>query len=357
MNKVKLKLENIYQCYGDKATLNGINLEIMEGELLAILGPSGCGKTSLLKAIAGLIPIEQGKILLEGQPIQCLPPQSRKTAMIFQNYALFPHMTVVENIQYGLTIKKLKPEVMKDRLEKIMSLIQLKGYEHRKINELSGGQQQRVAIGRAMIVEPSILLFDEPLSNLDENLRIEMRAEIKKLVKAENITSIYVTHDQNEAMTMADRIVIMKEGQIEQIATPECTYNEPKTEYVAQFMGHKNIFTATVEKQCFQLLGHIFPHPSAASEGDQIQILLRSEEIDLFSFEEELIDQSNQKEFYLDGVIRERQQLTNVIQYLVRVEQELLTVTVLNRHTTRKWELGDPVRIRLKQEALHILNE
>lgn len=221
--------------------VNHVNLSIEDGEMIALLGPSGCGKTTLLKTIAGLLPLYQGTILLNHTDISEWAPQARNAAMVFQNYALFPHMTVEENIAYGLKIKKVDKRRRKEKVEEILCKVKLQDYNDRKISELSGGQQQRVALARALVIEPAILLFDEPLSNLDENLRISMRQEIRKIQQEYGITSIYVTHDQEEAMSIADRIVVMKEGIIQQIGSPSEVYLKPKNRFVAEFMGIANI--------------------------------------------------------------------------------------------------------------------
>lgn len=210
--------------------------------MIALLGPSGCGKTTLLKSIAGLIPHYKGKIYVGNKEISNLSPQKRNTALVFQNYALFPHMTVKENIIYGLKVKKIKSKEANEKADNILEIVKLEGYQDRKVHELSGGQQQRVALARALVIEPSVLLFDEPLSNLDEKLRVSMRKEIRRIQQEFGITSVYVTHDQEEAMSIADEIVIMKNGDIQQISNPNDAYFFPKNEFVAEFMGTANIF-------------------------------------------------------------------------------------------------------------------
>lgn len=239
---MKMILENINQVYGTVVAVSGFNIDIREGEMIALLGPSGCGKTTLLKTIAGLMPLQKGKIKMDGIDISDWSAQKRNTAMVFQNYALFPHMTVFENISYGLKIRKLKKQEIRKKVDEVLKVIDLLGLENRMIHELSGGQQQRVALARALVIEPSVMLFDEPLSNLDEKLRVAMRQEIKRIQREFGITCIYVTHDQAESLSIADRIVVMDKGEIQQIGTSHEVYFKPKNKFVAEFMGEANLF-------------------------------------------------------------------------------------------------------------------
>jgi len=228
--------------YGDQKVIDQVSMYVNDGELVALLGPSGCGKSTLLKLIAGIIPITQGDIYFGGQKVNLWSSKKRNAVMMFQNYALFPHMTVEENIGYGLRMKGTDSGVRQEKVEGIMGKIQLEGYGKRMINELSGGQQQRVALARALVVEPDVLLFDEPLSNLDKKLRVSMRREIRAIQKDIGITSIYVTHDQEESMAIANRIIIMRDGKIEQEGNPLEVYERPVNRFVANFMGDCNIF-------------------------------------------------------------------------------------------------------------------
>ena len=351
---VKLSLKNIYQNYGEKATLNGIDLDIFKGELIAILGPSGCGKTSLLKSIAGLIPIQNGTIALDDNSIEKLPPQKRNTAMIFQNYALFPHMNVLENLEYGLKIKNNNSQSTKNKIENIIEITQLKGLEERMISQMSGGQQQRVAIGRALVIEPSIILFDEPLSNLDESLRLEMRDEIKKILKKVNITSIYVTHDQNEAMAIADRIVVMKEGEIEQIALPHELYYHPVNKYVANFMGHKNIFDIDIKDHQFILLNQTVPFTKNTEPNTPVKALLRSEDISIFSLGESVSYKSSSK-LYFEGRIIGTEALTNIYKYKIESNGDIIHVTVLNQYSQRKYCCDEKVVLSIDIDSIHFM--
>ena len=241
-----LQLKNLYKKYQNNTVVNNFNIDVEKGELISILGPSGCGKTTTLRMIAGFIAPTSGEIFLSEEKITDYPPEIRPVSTVFQNYALFPHLTVYENIEYGLRYplkvgKKLDKKEKKERTQKMISLVNLKGLENRRIDQLSGGQQQRVALARSLVLEPKVLLLDEPLSNIDTKLRETVRNEIRKIQKELGITMIFVTHDQEEAMSISDRIIVMNEGNIEQIGTPREIYTFPETVFVAEFIGKANI--------------------------------------------------------------------------------------------------------------------
>ena len=246
MEKVIVKLENFSKDYGNKHIIKNLNLEVYEGEFLTLLGSSGCGKTTILRSISGLDYPTSGKVYLDGVDVTDLEPQKREVNTIFQNYALFPLMTIEENIAFGLKMKKVPKDEISKRVKKMIELVHLEGYEKRKPKELSGGEQQRVSIVRGLINNPKVLLLDEPLSALDLKLRKKMQVELKHLQKKLGITFIYVTHDQDEALTMSDRIVIINKGIIEQNDTPKNIYKYPKTNFVADFIGESNLFEGTV---------------------------------------------------------------------------------------------------------------
>ena len=233
----------------DVHAVDHISMDIAPGEFVTLLGPSGCGKTTTLRMIAGFEKPTGGDILLGGQSIRYLSPDKRDTAMVFQTYALFPNLNIYDNIAYGLKIKKLTPEEIRKKVMGILELTGLTGLEKRHTNEISGGQQQRVALARALVMEPGVLLFDEPLSNLDAKLRIQMRTEIRKIQREVGITAVYVTHDQAEAMSMSDRIVILKDGKIEQMGSPEEVYYSPNSEFAANFIGTANMLHGSVVAQ------------------------------------------------------------------------------------------------------------
>ncbi len=235
--------------YDDNVVIRDLSADMQPGELFTLLGPSGCGKTTLLRMIAGFNSVEHGTIAFDDQVINKIPVYKRNFGMVFQNYAIFPNMTVYRNIEYGLKNKKLDKQEIKRRVEDIMETVQITQYKDRYPDKLSGGQQQRVALARAIVVQPQVLLMDEPLSNLDAKLRIEMREAIREVQKKIGITTVYVTHDQEEALAISDRIAVMNKGDIQQIETPESIYSRPYNTFVAEFIGHSNRFTGVVEGQ------------------------------------------------------------------------------------------------------------
>jgi ABC-type Fe3+/spermidine/putrescine transport system ATPase subunit len=235
-----LEIDRIAASYGNNKVLNDISLSVSKGELVALLGSSGCGKTTLLRVLSGFHGADSGKIRLNGQDMTTLPPEKRDTALVFQSYALWPHMTVAQNIGYGLKLRKVGRDEAENRIRAALEMVGLTGFADRVVTQLSGGQRQRVALARAIVVNPAVLLMDEPLSNLDARIRHQVRHEIKAIQARLGLTAVLVTHDQEEAMIMADRIVVMKGGQIEQLGTPEEIYSRPATPFVAEFMGADN---------------------------------------------------------------------------------------------------------------------
>ncbi|GHC65199.1 sn-glycerol-3-phosphate ABC transporter ATP-binding protein UgpC [Limoniibacter endophyticus] len=248
----KISLSDVRKSYAGNQVIHGLSVEIQDGELIVIVGPSGCGKSTLLRMVAGLEGITQGEVAIDGRVVNKLEPRERDIAMVFQNYALYPHMSVFDNMAYGLKIAKLPKAEIKARVADAAKLLQLEPYLERKPRQLSGGQRQRVAMGRAIVRKPKVFLFDEPLSNLDAKLRVAMRLEIKSLQRKLGTTSLYVTHDQVEAMTLADRLIVMNAGVAEQIGTPLELYNDPQTVFVAGFMGSPSmnfLTTASMEEK------------------------------------------------------------------------------------------------------------
>ena len=237
-----IELRNLSKRYGDNQVLDNLSLDIKKNEFLTLLGPSGCGKTTTLKIIAGFEYADEGKVLFEEHDITDIPPYERQINTVFQKYALFPHMNIYENIAFGLKIKKMPKDEIDKKVKEMLKLVALEGFENRQVESLSGGQQQRVAIARALVNEPKVLLLDEPLGALDLKLRKEMQIELKKIQKKLGITFIFVTHDQEEALTMSDKIIVMNKGKIQQMGTPEDIYNEPENAFVARFIGESNIF-------------------------------------------------------------------------------------------------------------------
>lgn len=236
----KLIIENLTKKFGKNEGVENINLSVKEHELLTLLGPSGCGKTTILRAIGGFNQIDSGRILLDGKEIQNLQPEKRPTGMVFQSYNLWPHMTVYENMAFGMQIRKCPKEQIKKEIKKMLELVRMEGSEKKYPNQLSGGQQQRIAIARALVLKPSLLLLDEPFSALDAKIRGQMREELKRIQREAGLTVIFVTHDQEEAMAISDRIAVMRRGYMEQIGTPDEIYDHPKTRFVAEFIGEMN---------------------------------------------------------------------------------------------------------------------
>ncbi|WP_297437170.1 ABC transporter ATP-binding protein [Thermococcus sp.] len=283
---VEVKLQNIVKTFGETVALKGIDLDIKHGELFTLLGPSGCGKSTTLRIIAGLEYPDSGKIYFGDEEVTYLPSHQKGAVLVFQNYALWPHMTVFDNVAYGLKLKGMPKEEVRKKVEWALELIKLKGFENRYPTQLSGGQQQRVAIARALVVEPKVLLLDEPLSNLDAKLRLEMRSEIRRIQRELGITVIYVTHDQEEAMAISDRIAVMNVGTVEQVGTPKEIYETPRTEFVASFMGKTNVVPAkvverngdrvTVEFESFRMEGLHYTDNS-----DDVVLVIRPERIRL----------------------------------------------------------------------------
>ncbi|WP_454851116.1 ABC transporter ATP-binding protein [Promicromonospora soli] len=241
-----LELRGVGRRFGGVDALSGLDLTIKSGEFVALLGPSGCGKSTALNCLAGLLPLTHGEILLDGRRIDTLPPERRGFGMVFQSYALFPHLSVEKNVAFGLQMQGLPRAEIESRVREAISLVKLGEHAKKLPGQLSGGQQQRVAIARAVVLEPSLVLMDEPLSNLDASFRLDMRTEIRRLHQSLGLTTIYVTHDQEEALSLADRLVVMREGRVQQVGTPDELYESPTSWYVADFMGYRNILPATV---------------------------------------------------------------------------------------------------------------
>ena len=293
MGDTMLQLNQIRKRFGDKEVLCGIDLDVERGEFITLLGSSGCGKTSLLRIIAGLDFCDSGSVLLEGRDVTDFPPEKRNVNMVFQNYALFPHMNVAENVGYSLRLKHRSRKEIEKAVTEALALVQLPGYESRRPSELSGGQRQRIAIARALVNEPGVLLLDEPLGALDLQLRRQMQIELKRLQKRLGITFIYITHDQEEALNMSDRIAVMKNGIFQQIGTPSEIYDRPKNAYVAHFVGSANILSGTalvkdgaVFLQYAGGIAAVDADGKAVENGAPLTVAVRSEYIDLLSPEE-----------------------------------------------------------------------
>ncbi len=279
---VEVQVENVRKTYGEVEALKGVCLGFKSGRLTAILGPSGCGKTTLLRSIAGFIEVDAGRILFDGEEVTGLPPQRRGTAMVFQNYALWPHMTIFENVAYGLRLQKVPATEIRRRVLKVLALVEignLADVESRKPSALSGGQQQRVALARALVVEPKVLLMDEPLSNLDAKVRQRLRGELRRLQKRVGITAIYVTHDQEEALALADTVVLMDQGTIVQTGTPQEIYLKPTTAFVAEFLGVSNQLEGEAADGKLVVAGQAIPYAGAAR--GRVAVIFRASDIQM----------------------------------------------------------------------------
>ena len=291
MSQPILQLQDIQKSFGETRVLRGISIEIFQGEFITFLGSSGCGKTTTLRIIAGLEDPDSGRVILEGKDVTALAPNKRDVNTVFQNYALFPHMTVEQNIAYSLRLRKAPKEEQRKTVEEMLELVQLSGYEKRMPSELSGGQRQRVAIARSLASRPRVLLLDEPLGALDLQLRRQMQVELKRLQKRLGVTFLYITHDQEEALNMSDRIVVMREGKFEQIGTPAQVYDHPRTAFVARFVGSANILRGRAARggspARAELAGGAFsflPGERTFAPGDPVTVAVRSEQVQFEPF-------------------------------------------------------------------------
>jgi len=270
-----LHLEQVTKRYGDLEVVSAFNLAVPKGELVALLGPSGCGKTTTLRMIAGLVSPSSGRIVVAGRDVTTVPPDRRDMGLVFQSYALFPHMTVAENVAFGLDVRSVSRAEKRDRVGRALQLVQLQKLADRRPRELSGGQQQRVALARALVIEPAILLLDEPLSNLDAKLRDEMRAQIRDIQQQLGITTVFVTHDQVEALSMCDRIVVMKDGRMEQVGTPVDIYEHPRTTFVASFVGRTNRIAGERSGERSIRFGGVAIEAANTASGDSVEVMVR----------------------------------------------------------------------------------
>jgi multiple sugar transport system ATP-binding protein len=338
----ELILTDLVKKYGETEVLHAINLTVKPGEFLVLVGPSGCGKSTTLRMVAGLEEVSSGTIEIGGRVVNNLEPKERNIAMVFQNYAIYPHMSVRRNIGFGLKTSKLSKADKDKRIEEVAAILGMTDLLERKPSQLSGGQRQRVAIGRAMVRDPEVFLFDEPLSNLDAQLRTQMRLEIKKLHAQMGRMMIFVTHDQVEAMTMADRIVIMKDGHIQQIGTPAEVYHAPANTFVAQFIGAPamNLLTATSTGSGAKLAnGHVVSLPGlSVPEGQPVQLGIRPEDL------------TAEGETFLSGTVTVAEPLGSETLVYVDVDGVEMTATASGRNPPRA---GDAIQLGFQTETVH----
>ena len=354
--KKGVRLEHISKIYNDPKTgkefyaVQDTTLDIEPGTFVTLLGPSGCGKTTTLRMIAGFESPDEGEIYLGDEAINSLTPNKRDTAMVFQSYALLPHYNVFDNVAYGLKIRKVPKEEIRERALNILKLVEMEGMESRMTNQLSGGQQQRVALARALVIEPSVLLFDEPLSNLDAKLRVTMRTEIRKIQQKVGITAIYVTHDQSEAMSISDKIIIMSKGKVEQIGTPREIYYHPKSRFVADFIGEANFLKAKVksvngEKAVIDVIGEEIEVNNYGEKvaGEEASLVLRPEAVVL------------SEKGLLEGTVTLSTFMGSYQYYQVMVGDMEIQITDYNPVNRRIYEVGEKAYLDFDPHGVYIL--
>ena len=344
MSQNIIEIKNVSKTYGDNTVLNNLSLNIRKNEFLTLLGPSGCGKTTTLKILAGFENSDIGKVLFNDEDISALPPYKRQLNTVFQKYALFPHMNVYENIAFGLKIKKVSKNEIDKKVSEMLKLVALEGFEKRSIDSLSGGQQQRVAIARALVNEPKVLLLDEPLGALDLKLRKEMQSELKRIQQRLGITFIFVTHDQEEALTMSDTIVVMNKGIIQQMGSPEDIYNEPANAFVADFIGESNIVDGIMlEDLKVEFCNHVFTCVDKGfNTNEAVDVVIRPEDIEITSPENGMITgKVNSVKF--KGVHYEIEVLEHEHKWIV--------------HNIKNAEIGAMVGLNISPESIHIMRK
>ena len=344
MSQNIIEIQGVSKVYGDNTVLDNLSLNIRKNEFLTLLGPSGCGKTTTLKIIAGFETADSGKVVFDGNDISDLPPYKRQLNTVFQKYALFPHMNIYENIAFGLKIKKLPKEEIDKKVREMLKMVALEGFEKRSVESLSGGQQQRVAIARALVNEPQVLLLDEPLGALDLKLRKEMQLELKKIQKRLGITFIFVTHDQEEALTMSDTIVVMNKGVIQQMGSPEDIYNEPANAFVADFIGESNILSGImIEDYKVKFSNNIFTCVDRGCEkNDDIDVVIRPEDIEITTVDKGMLTGK------VNSVIFKG------VHYEIEVETENDKWII---HNIKSANVGSTVGLIIDPEAIHIMRK
>ena len=350
-----IRVESVVKSFGSTRALDGISVHIEPGELFFLLGASGCGKTTLLRCIAGLETPTSGSIFFAERDVTTMPPHKREAAMVFQSYALWPHLTVGQNIAFGLEERRVPKLEIKRRVLDALEMVQLPGYGERSIDQMSGGQQQRVSLARALVVKPKCLLLDEPLSNLDAQLRVEMRREIRRIVKENGLTGIYVTHDQEEALAMADRMAVLTRGSVGQIGTPEQIYRDPQSAYVANFIGETNLITGEaietrerytlVRTAAGSMVGRLTDPGWTPAPGEEVRLSIRPEAWRL---------QPTDGDNAVTGNIVERSYLGQRIQYWVKTEVGRQQVVELNPHVIHE-PSEEPVALHVRHDDIVVL--
>ncbi len=339
-----IDLKNIRVMFDDEQVLDGLNLSIRDKEFITLLGPSGCGKTTTLRIIAGFLEPDEGEIVFEGKKLNGVPAYKRQVNTIFQRYALFPHLNVYENIAFGLRIKKQKEAEIKKSVKEMLKLVNLEGFEKRRVNTLSGGQQQRVAIARAIANQPKVLLLDEPLAALDLKLRKDMQKELRNIQRKLGITFIFVTHDQEEALTLSDRVVVMDKGRIQQVGTPQDIYNEPQNAFVADFIGESNILDGTMLKDFFvNFSGNNFEClDKGFEENEQVDVVVRPEDVDIVDISRGM----------LKGLVTSVDFLGVHYEIIVDIGGFKWMIQTTDEH-----KVGEEVGLYIEPDAIHIMKK
>ena len=354
-----VQLREVSKHFGNLVAVDKMNLDVPDGALVTLLGPSGCGKTTMLRMIAGLETPTEGDIFIKGKRVNDTPIHKRNLGMIFQNYALFPHKTIFDNVAFGLKYRNFSKDVIKQKVKHALDIVRLPGVESRMPSQLSGGQQQRIALARAIVIEPDVLLMDEPLSALDENLREEMRVEVSNLQEMLGITSIFVTHDQREALTLSDSIVVMKDGRKQQEGNPEEVYNNPMSHFVADFIGHSNFFdgeVAALNKNQITIRLHdghelVVEQPGQWRQGDRVEVIVRAQKFDLLAKKDHRPEAGIN---YFEGRIRDRSYMGGEVRYFVETESGTV-VHIITSIKSRLFKRGDMVSAQVAPGDCRVL--
>jgi putative spermidine/putrescine transport system ATP-binding protein/spermidine/putrescine transport system ATP-binding protein len=356
-----VQFKGIYKRFGKVVAVEKMDFDIEEGSLVTLLGPSGCGKTTLLRMVAGLEDPTEGDIFIKGARINDTPIHKRNLGMIFQNYALFPHKTIFENVAFGLKYRDVSKADIEEKVTQALKMVRLPGVENRMPSQLSGGQQQRIAMARAIVIEPDVLLMDEPLSALDENLREEMRREVDNLQQMLGVTTIFVTHDQREALSMSDKILVMKDGRKQQEGEPQKVYNEPVNHFVADFLGHSNFIRGEIiggnDKQLDVKIetGNILyaDNKGRFSKGDRVELIVRAQRFDVFTKDEfEPVAGMNQ----FQGRIKDRSYMGGEVSYFIELggDREIHAISMMR---TRLYKIGEEVSIQVAPHHCHLIQK
>jgi spermidine/putrescine ABC transporter ATP-binding subunit len=352
---VAVRLTDVYKSFGKIKAVEQASFDVYKSEFLTLLGPSGCGKTTTLRIIAGLEEPDNGDVIIGEKRVNGIPPYKRKVSMVFQRHCLWPHMTVEENIAFGLKMKKEEPKRIKDKVAYFLKLVELPGFEDRRVTQLSGGQQQRVALARALAIEPSVLLLDEPLGQLDLKLREQMQIELRKIQKRTGVTTIYVTHDQGEALTMSDRIIVMNFGKIQQLGSPAEIYNKPQNKFVAYFIGKTNMLEGNVElvnseKLIVRVLGKIIKSEGEVHSPGSCTVALKPERIEIASG-------YLRKENLFEGTIKDKIFRGNQIVYHIEVDNTILEVVTIFSQESDRYSIGYKVKIGWDAVDCRVISE